>query len=1108
MVNKHLINVNDFKTLGFRTKTDALQFIKINNIRSSRNQTTEDFIDKIKQVININQSVNDDEIKKQEYEQYLINSLNEFSQNEDPERELKLYLREQDDETTEYNRLDLIKFFKIIMAELNNEQIVIEPSIGQIVTLSEQNIGSLIKSLKDIQVNMTSSNSWDEFAEIIDSAEFITLKNAHVKIIDDDDEKEFKKIRGKLSSGYFPYKHNTHFDFTRYGIFSTITSKDLEDNCFYNALKFGGLEEVKLNEIKYFIKNRYISIDNIKKACELLKICVKLTHNKKNGEMTHKIFGNEKDITFNMGSICNHYFVNEITEYTSFSIKNYHDVKDIKECNKIWKMKKGKYEKSNKHFISSYDLINALLRTDLLEKNEITEELMNSNYYTKHENDEIINLNYDVEQMRENEICPKEKIEKIEYINVYADFETDPNGTHKAYLICAVDENDNKYSFNIKRDGEHFVKKFLQQFKTNINIIFHNAKYDFKFLFKYLIIENYIDNNNKFMGCNAFFKNNNKTIKIKVSCSLLLIPFGIGKFNKIFDKDYYENKKDPNYNQKEIMPYKLYTLENVQKKFIKIEEAFKYISDEKKKEQFINNIEKWKVGYQKENEQYFDIIEYSKKYCELDCKILKWGYNIFRGWFLELFNLDINNYISIPSIAQDYLTNEGCYEGIYKLHGIPREFINRCVVGGRTMCEQNKKSKCNKTLNDYDAVNLYGSAMVRLKGFLKGLPKVIQKDQLNKEFLSRQDGYFIKIKVLDVGVRRKMPLLSYKLNDVRMFSNDLKNQIIYVDNIALEDFETFQNGTYEILQGYYFNEGFNPKIKEVVQNLTETRNKFKKEGNPAQEAIKLLVNSSYGRTIMKPISKEIKIFNTTEEYNTFVRRNFNQIGSIDIISGNEKDKYCKRKVEVTQAIYIHQSIPHVGVQILSMSKRIMNEVICLAEDNKIRIYYQDTDSMHIEDNKVKLLSKLFNDKYGRELTGKNLGQFHCDFADWKKAKMDTKEGQLNDIVSVKSLFLGKKAYIDVLRGTNNEGEYEYDYHMRLKGISESSILQKCKDLNKTPYELYDIMYSKKTYYQDGIKYENGEIIFDLCTETKSVFKFDRNFNIRSLDKFERKVTFN
>ena len=36
-----------------------------------------------------------------------------------------------------------------------------------------------------------------------------------------------------------------------------------------------------------------------------------------------------------------------------------------------------------------------------------------------------------------------------------------------------------------------------------------------------------------------------------------------------------------------------------------------------------------------------------------------------------------------------------------------------------------------------------------------------------------------------------------------------------------------------------------------------------------------------------------------------------------------------------------------GIEVLSWSKRIMNEVMCLAEDLGIDIYYEDTDSMHL-----------------------------------------------------------------------------------------------------------------------------------------------------------------
>ena len=45
--------------------------------------------------------------------------------------------------------------------------------------------------------------------------------------------------------------------------------------------------------------------------------------------------------------------------------------------------------------------------------------------------------------------------------------------------------------------------------------------------------------------------------------------------------------------------------------------------------------------------------------------------------------------------------------------------------------------------------------------------------------------------------------------------------------------------------------------------------------------------------------------------------------------------------------------------ILSISKRIMNEVICTAEDNDIEIYYQDTDSNHLGVDDIKRLSELY-----------------------------------------------------------------------------------------------------------------------------------------------------
>ena len=39
-----------------------------------------------------------------------------------------------------------------------------------------------------------------------------------------------------------------------------------------------------------------------------------------------------------------------------------------------------------------------------------------------------------------------------------------------------------------------------------------------------------------------------------------------------------------------------------------------------------------------------------------------------------------------------------------------------------------------------------------------------------------------------------------------------------------------------------------------------------------------------------------------------------------------------------------------GIQILSMAKRIMNEIVCLAYDIGCRIFYQDTDSIQYTEN--------------------------------------------------------------------------------------------------------------------------------------------------------------
>jgi hypothetical protein len=128
----------------------------------------------------------------------------------------------------------------------------------------------------------------------------------------------------------------------------------------------------------------------------------------------------------------------------------------------------------------------------------------------------------------------------------------------------------------------------------------------------------------------------------------------------------------------------------------------------------------------------------------------------------------------------------------------------------------------------------------------------------------------------------------------------------------------------------------------------------------------------------------------------------------------------------------HFNNAQVGVEILSMSKRIMNEVMCLGEDEKCNMYYQDTDSIHIRLEDVIKLEKAYMDKYKRVLNGKDMGQFHIDFSS------DKCKGELK---AVESVFLGKKCYIDKIVGDDTD---VFDYHIRMKGVSNKSRIKEKK----------------------------------------------------------------
>jgi hypothetical protein len=926
--------------------------------------------------------------------------------------------------------------------KLNNDE--------EYYTLSDNTRNKLAKYMESklvIQEGMTESDG--RVSQLVSEATSIT-------VITVDPVYKYKK----RAPAFFKYHSKTNIDLSRCAIWSETVVSNYDDTCLVVALRNGGLSVRKEEIIKRMIKNRCIPLCDIQKICDSaqIQIRVKTEDIKNNGR---RIYGKDYDEVYHIGCLLEHYFIIEPTEYTSYSIKHYNELKDIKDFNQIYGKVGKSYVRSQDKYIDTFDIIKLMLNDKDIFFQEITLEdkhIASTQFYDK-VNDEIIHLEYDAEKcIRAIKNAKSNDNKKMD--NLFFDFETNPNGVHKPYLCRTYDGKSSREFI-----GENCGLQLLFSLKRNTRLIAHNVTYDFRFLIQYLRNVSELARGNKLISAKGRF--NDFEIEIKDSYNLITMP--LRNFPKVFA---IENTV------KEVMPYTLYTDENIAKRFVSIPSALSILPEDER-EQFLENIKRWDLQV----DETYDIIKYSSMYCEIDCKILCQGYNTFRKWISETFKLDINHILTGASLAHQYFVNEGCYNGVNELGGVPQLFIQGCVVGGRVMCAENKKMMLDYVINDFDAVSLYPSAMYRMDGFLKGVPKVIENHDFN--WIKMQDGYFIDVVIKSVGIKRKFPLMSYKNEaGVRVFTNDMVGRTIRVDRYTLEDIIKFQDITFDVVRGYYFDEGFNTKVRDVITTIFNKRLDAKKAKNPVEMVYKLIMNSGYGKSIMKPVETESRFFDTydgEDEFNVFLTRNYNWVTSY-VKFGN------KIKVNTVKVLMDHFNIAQVGVCILSNSKRIMNEVMCLAEDNDIDLYYQDTDSMHLRDEHIPILSKVFKETYGRELIGKGLGQFHSDF---------DLPGCTN-IVATKSIFLGKKCYIDKLEGTNSNGEKETGYHIRMKGIPEKCIH-------------YVVEHSPK--YKDVMDlyidlYNGNEVAFDLTNGgSKANFKFNKDYTINTLSLFTRSIKF-
>ena len=88
----------------------------------------------------------------------------------------------------------------------------------------------------------------------------------------------------------------------------------------------------------------------------------------------------------------------------------------------------------------------------------------------------------------------------------------------------------------------------------------------------------------------------------------------------------------------------------------------------------------------------------------------------------------------------------------------------------------------------------------------------------------------------------------------------------------------------------------------------------------------------------------------------------------------------------------------------------MNKVFSCADDCGVKAFYQDTDSTHLNYDDVDKVVKGYEEKYGVDLVGEYLGNFHVDFPDIEK--------DCGEVYAIESFVLGKKTYFDHLESTS------------------------------------------------------------------------------------------
>ena len=780
----------------------------------------------------------------------------------------------------------------------------------------------------------------------------------------------------------------------RYQLSNDLSSDMFKLNCLNYAIlqhqkENSGITDELLNKIRCQLKSRQIDSKFLTSIATTYDLCVNVYNYEKDRHTT--TFNEAGKININVVQYKNHFFIHE-------------KINEIKISNQY--MSSGYFVSkiiTDKRF-SYQDLLNMPSCLDYAADIELSREEdfyknMIKHYQTEKEEDDkkeekkpklIIYADTEATVCESYEILNKdrklyqeikkynqkrlkgEEYDKEEYKKLMKQKEEYESYEQKAFCISYCKERD--YDNMITYYGFDCLIKFMDDMaelsKTySVYVYFHNLGYDFN-MFNKFIYHSCISKGRKIYSGSINYKNQ----IIRFKDSLAILSMSIKSCANTFCKKLNLHK--------EMFPYKYYNNQNVNTdcgtfEDIKINEEYKFDLTQFK----ANCI---KIGA-KIDDKHFDMKKYCAFYCEQDVRILAMSFDSFRSMALEKLNKDVINYTTIPALAKDLICEAVLNDkDISLVAGELQEFLRKGLYGGRTMTSQNRAWIYFDLIASCDFCSLYPSAMSDLYT-IKGDPEIMNKDEtednnylnLTCEFKEQPttekyiSGYVVEIVITKINKFKKFSRATFKTDlgcqyldkDVRLPRKVVLNNIMLEDIIKAHDIEFYT------LQGVkYTGQKDFVSINKFITKLFNTRAELKAKHDDAQIIYKLLLNSSYGKLIQKPIENEIK----------FVPK-YKRLKSNSLTNLFYKKYELKTKEELIELVKRSPDLKQYFTKGYNINDKLPNVKLCEIF-NEDELYYNALDAYIIKNEyKIKEINEVSNELYRVDVYKPQLDQFSDPF---------------------------------------------------------------------------------------------------------------------------------